>query len=122
MSWKRRFSGGLLASIGFILSPLSWWNDLVVNIPLALVFAWVVSFFNERIFEASLILGYWLTNIIGLLLMHKGVKQLLSGKAEAATRRELIKDLIISLLYTGLIVVLVKLKIFAPFEEYFHKQ
>ena len=26
-----------------MLSPLSWWNDLFVNVPLALVFAWLVS-------------------------------------------------------------------------------
>lgn len=83
------------------------------------MFAWVVSAFNETAFEASLIVGYWLTNITGLLLMHRGLNQLLSGEARAATRRELIRDLAVSLLYTGLIVVLVKLKIFTPFAEYF---
>lgn len=119
MSWQRKFSGSMLTTIGFILSPLSWWNDLLVNIPIALVFAWVISAYHKPAFEPSLIVGYWLTNITGLLLMHKGVKQLLSGEARAGTRRELIKDLAISLLYTALIVLLVKLKIFAPFEEYF---
>lgn len=109
----------MMATVGYVLSPLSWWNDLFVNIPLALAFAWVISLFHEEVFEASLILGYWLTNIIGLVLMHKGVKQLLSGEVKSATRRELVKDICISLLYTGLIVVLVKLKIFVPVEDYF---
>jgi hypothetical protein len=121
VTWKRLISGGLLSTIGYILSPLSWWNDLFVNIPLALGFAWMVSAFYKPAFNVSLIVGYWLTNIIGLLLMHKGVKQLLSGEAKAATRRELVRDILISLLYTALIVVLLKLKIFAPMEEYFHK-
>jgi hypothetical protein len=119
---SNQVQGGMLATIGYVLSPLSWWNDLFVNIPLALVFAWVISLFHEEVFEASLILGYWLTNIIGLVLMHKGVKQLLSGEVKSATLRSLVKDLFISLLYTGLIVVLVKLKIFAPVGEYFQKR
>src|SRR5689334_3624766 len=29
MSWKRKATGGLLAIIGYALSPLSWWNDAV---------------------------------------------------------------------------------------------
>lgn len=43
MNWKRKIGGGTLAFIGFMLSPLSWWNDLFVNVPLALGFAWLVS-------------------------------------------------------------------------------
>jgi hypothetical protein len=78
--------------------------------------------FYESAFEVSLITGYWLTNVIGLLLLHKGVKQLATAVNKPATRRELPKDLAISLLYTALIVVLVKLKIFAPVEDYFSKK
>ena len=37
---KRKVCGGTLAFIGYMLSPLSWWNDLFVNWPLALAFAW----------------------------------------------------------------------------------
>jgi len=39
MSWKRKVQGGMLGFIGFMLSPLSWWNDAFVNLPLALAFA-----------------------------------------------------------------------------------
>ena len=42
----------------FLLSPLSWWNDLFVNVPLALAFAWVVSWFWPTAFTASFVLGY----------------------------------------------------------------
>jgi len=38
MAWKRKVTGGILGLVGFMLSPLSWWNDLFVNVPLALVF------------------------------------------------------------------------------------
>ena len=50
------------AFIGFMLSPLSWWNDLFVNVPLALAFAWLVSLFWPAVFTASFVLGYWLRN------------------------------------------------------------
>ena len=38
MNWNRKMSGGVMAFIGFMLSPLSWWNDLFVNVPLAVGF------------------------------------------------------------------------------------
>ena len=65
MAWKRKVTGGVLAMIGFMLSPLSWWNDLFVNVPLALAFAWLVSLFYKPAFAASLVIGYWLTNVLG---------------------------------------------------------
>jgi uncharacterized membrane protein YjjP (DUF1212 family) len=119
MAWKRKISGGFLATIGFLLSPLSWWNDAFVNIPLALLFAWLVSFFYKPAFTASLIIGYWLTNVLGFVLMHKGARQMLSKEPSAGTRRELLADIIVSLIYTVVIVVLVKMGILKPFAGYF---
>ena len=119
MSWKRKLSGGILAVVGFMLSPLSWWNDLFVNVPLALAFAWVVSLLNRDVFEASLIVGYWLTNIAGLLLMHKGAQKMASEETPHYSRRDLLRDVGISLLYTGLIVALLKLGVLKPIRNYF---
>src|SRR6185436_21097051 len=103
MAWKRRFRGGLLAAIGFMLSPLSWWNDLFVNLPLAIAFAWVVSFFYKPAFDACVIIGYWLTNIIGLLLLHKGAVEIVSETDRKYSRKALLTDIGVSLAYTALI-------------------
>jgi hypothetical protein len=119
MAWRRKVSGGILAVVGFMLSPLSWWNDLFVNLPLALAFAWVVSLFYKPAFEVSLIIGYWLTNVLGFVLMHKGAQRALSEKGSRYSRRDLLRDVGISLLYTGLIVGLLKLGILKPIENYF---
>ncbi|HWH68506.1 MAG TPA: hypothetical protein VNT26_03935, partial [Candidatus Sulfotelmatobacter sp.] len=108
MGYKRKVSGSILAVVGYLLSPLSWWNDAFVNLPLALVFAWGVSAVYKPAFTVSLVVGYWLTNVLGLVLMHKGAQQLLSDQEKKPPRRELLKDLVISLLYTGLIVALIK--------------
>ena len=119
MAWKRKVSGGLLAGIGFMLSPLSWWNDLVVNLPLALAFAWLVSFLHKPLFETALIVGYWLTNVLGLVLMHKGAQKIMSEQDRKYSWRTLIKDLGISLAYTGLIMLLLKGGILKPLKNYF---
>ena len=123
MTWKRKVHGGVLGFIGFMLSPLSWWNDLFVNVPLALAFAWIVSLFYKPAFEAAWIVGYWLTNVLGFLLMHKGAKKIVSHEEEEKkfSRRDLARDIGISLLYTLLIVVLIKFKIIQPIGNYWSK-
>ncbi|HTQ52104.1 MAG TPA: hypothetical protein VMJ12_15450 [Candidatus Acidoferrales bacterium] len=119
MAWKRKVSGGILATIGYLLSPLSWWNDAFINIPLALLFAWLVSFVYRPAFTASLILGYWLTNVVGFVLMHKGARQMLVKEPSSGTRRELLTDIIVSLVYTIVIIALVKWGILKPLTGYF---
>jgi hypothetical protein len=119
MAWKRKLTGSIVALIGYMLSPLSWWNDMFVNVPLALLFAWSVSFFYKPAFAASLVLGYWLTNVIGFILLHKGAQQLLSNELKTYSRRELLKDVLISVIYTLVIVALVKLGILKPIQNYF---
>ena len=119
MAWKRKITGGVLATAGYMLSPLSWWNDAFVNLPLALVFAWVVSAFYRPAFEASLVVGYWLTNVIGFVLMQKGVQTMLADQGKKYSRRDLFRDVGISLVYTGLIVMLLRLGVLKPFRNYF---
>ncbi len=118
MVWKRKITGGVLAFIGFMLSPLSWWTDLFVNVPLALAFAWLVSWFYKPAFGMSLVVGYWLTNVLGFILMHKGAQKIVSEKQKPYSRRDLLRDVGISLFYTALIVALVKLGILQPIQSY----
>ena len=122
MTWKRRFHGGVLGFIGFMLSPLSWWNDLFVNVPLAIGFGWLVSLPYRPAFGPAVVLGYWLTNVAGLILLHKGAQKTFGKSPLAAyTHRDLLRDAAISLLYTLLIVVLVKLKIVQPITDFLQK-
>src|SRR5215475_7015796 len=104
MAWKRKVYGGVLGFIGFMLSPLSWWNDAVVNLPLALVFAWIVGIFyrpasepDSAAFDTSVIVGYWLTNVLGFILMHKGAQAAFSKEEKKYSWRALAKDVAVSL-------------------------
>ena len=107
---RRRLRGGILATIGYILSPLSWWNDLLVNIPIAYAFATIVGFFARQWFVPALVVGYWLTNILGFVLLHIGGEEVLTGDADgpqAYGRRDIVVDLVMSIGYTVLVLLLV---------------
>lgn len=110
-----------MAVVGFMLSPLSWWNDLFVNLPLALAFAWLVSLLYKPAFSACVVLGYWLTNILGFILMHKGAQKMISDSHKKYSRRDFGRDLAVSLLYTALIVGLIKLEVLKPIQNYFSR-
>lgn len=102
-SGRRRFGYALLAAAGFILSPLSWWNDLLVNVPLAYLFAAPFAQLNEALFLPAFVLGYWLSNLLGLVLLHLGA----GGAVRPNRPVDLRRDLLISVGYTVLIIALV---------------
>jgi hypothetical protein len=119
MNRKRWWHGGILGLVGFLLSPLSWWNDAFINIPLAIGFGWVISLLYKPAFEPAVVIGYWLTNVLGLVLLHKGVQRIRSDEPpKPYSKKDLVRDLAISLAYTALIVLLLKLKLLQPFSEY----
>lgn len=106
---KRRYKGGILAVIGYLLSPLSWWNDLIINIPLAYGFGFLFGLISKSLFFPMMVLGYWITNIIGFILMHHGIKEIASKKENKYTKKELLKDIIISLIYTLIVIFFIKI-------------
>ena len=124
MTTKRKIAGSILATVGFLLSPLSWWNDAFVNLPLALGFAWLVSalspaHWREQAFAMAVVMGYWLTNVLGFVLLHQGLKELVPAGTKTTTRRQWVHYLGISLGYTALVVLLIKLGALQPLQSYF---
>ncbi len=115
MRFFKKVWGGLLFIVGFLLSPLSWWNDLFINIPLAYGFGWLVSLFAPNFFLSSIILGYWLSNILGLFLMHQG-SQITTGKDANFSLKN---QLLVATGYTLLIILLWFFGIIKLPSEYF---
>ncbi len=101
---NQKTKGAVLGIIGYILSPLSWWNDLIVNIPLSYGFASLFGLISEKLFFPMMIIGYWGTNVLGLFLMHHGIN-LTTQKKEGINIK---KQVLILLGYTILIAILVK--------------
>jgi hypothetical protein len=108
---KRRFTDAVLVTIGFILSPLSWWNDMVVNVPLAYVFSYPFSLIDQQLFLPSFILGYWLSNLLGFLMLHWGGERLIG---QSQTTISIRRSLIISIIYSIIVIILVLLDWLAP--------
>jgi hypothetical protein len=104
---KRRVFDSLLATIGYILSPLSWWNDLFVNVPLSYAFSYPFTLIDESLFLPTFIFGYWLSNWLGFILLHRGVSGLLAKDKPSMGLRG---SLLVAIVYTIVIAVLVWLE------------
>jgi hypothetical protein len=110
---KRAVSGGILGVVGYLLSPLSWWNDLYINIPLAYAGGWLVSLVYKTAFMPAFLLCYWITNIAGFVMMHKGICKLGGKQCDMGsyTKKDLVKDVAWTVAYTVLMVILAKLEV-----------
>ncbi|MBI4774604.1 MAG: hypothetical protein HY788_10565 [Deltaproteobacteria bacterium] len=109
---------GVIGTAGFLLSPLSWWNDAFVNFPLAYGFAWVVGRFlnlfmavHEWLFVNLFVAGYFMTNLAGFLMIHYSVFGFKKGETFSIW-----KQLFISVIYTLAILLFFGLDICRPEE------
>lgn len=109
----KKVRGGLLFGLGYLLSPLCWWNDLIFNLPIAYGFGYVCHWFVANWFIPGAIVGYWLSNIVGILLMQFGVVDVFQKTQEHNFKKELLTGVLSSTAYTLLILALVQCKILA---------
>lgn len=103
----KKLRGGAMVGIGYMLSPLSWWNDLFFNLPIALVFGYALGWFNPDWFLPGTLVGYWLSNVLGILMMQFGAMDMLVSEEKRNIKRDLLIGLGGSTLYTLLVAVLV---------------
>jgi hypothetical protein len=108
----RKLKGTILVGLGFLLSPLSWWNDLFFNLPIAYFFGYICSQFSANLFLPCAIVGYWLSNVLGILLMQIGVLDVVREEAgEGNFKKELLMGLASSTIYTVIILLLLQFNI-----------
>jgi hypothetical protein len=112
---RHRLVDVVLVTGGFILSPLSWWNDAVVNVPLAYLFSLPFSLVSNTLFLPSFLLGYWLSNLLGFLMMHWGGEGLLRRRYPTISVRH---SVFVSLVYSIAILILVLLGWIPPPSDY----
>lgn len=108
----KKLRGGFLLVIGYLLSPLCWWNDLFFNLPIAYFFGYVCSWLSPNFLLPCSIVGYWLSNIVGILLMQVGAVDVFQGQPkERNLKKELLTGLVSSTIYTIVILALIQFKI-----------
>jgi hypothetical protein len=106
--WFKKLRGGLLLAIGYLLSPLCWWNDIFFNLPIAYAFGYIFSWLSPDLLFPCTIVGYWLSNIAGILLMQLGTLDVLADKPkEKNLKKELLTGLVSSTAFTVVIVALI---------------
>ena len=101
--------------IGWMLSPFTFWNDAFVNIPVSYLCANLFVKVFPANFLITVIVFYWLSNVLGLLLMY------VTGKGVIAEKGGVVKgllDLIVtSLVYSIILVMIYKVGILKPFRR-----
>ncbi len=117
----KRLKCTVLSFIGYILSPLSFWNDFFINFPIAYFFGLIFGLISQKLFLIGLIAGYWLSNIVGFVLLHKGIVCMVNPNVSMKfTKGELLKDGLISLVYTAVLIILVEMGFLKFLPEYFN--
>ncbi|MFM6189793.1 MAG: hypothetical protein ACKPEN_14015 [Planktothrix sp.] len=106
---SKKWLGGILVFLGFMMSPLCWWNDLIFNLPIAYGFGFIFSKLSQDLFFPSSIFGYWLSNLAGILLMQYGAMNVVeSSSAERNLKKDLAMGVLSSTAFTLVMVVLVQ--------------
>ena len=107
-----KLRGGFFLVLGYLLSPLCWWNDLLFNLPIAYGFGYVCSLLSPKLLLPCSIIGYWLSNIVGILLMQLGSADVFQNQSKQRNlKKELLTGLISSTVFTAVVIVLMQLKI-----------
>lgn len=107
----KRLRGAFLLTIGYLLSPLCWWNDLIFNLPISYGFGYICNWLSPNLFFPGLIVGYWISNIAGILLMQAGAVDVFQQFNERNLKKELLTGLATSTVYSLAIVALIHFKI-----------
>ncbi|NBD34358.1 MAG: hypothetical protein GVY17_15655 [Cyanobacteria bacterium] len=106
MSLLKNLKGTFLVGLGYLLSPLSWWNDLFFNLPIAYGFAYLFNWMFADAFLILTVIGYWLSNILGILMMQWGTFDLFFEERQSNLKRDILLGLAGSTIYTIVIVLL----------------
>ena len=98
--------------LGWVLSPLTFWNDAFVNLPLSYLMANVIIKFIPFNFLITVLVSYWVTNILGVMMMVlSGVKIFKAGKTAAQVFLELFLTVA---LYSFVLIILNHFGILRP--------
>ena len=118
MGYRQGMRTFLIRSIfflGWILSPFTFWNDAIVNIPIAYICASLFMRLIPGNFLLLVLIFYWLSNGLGLLMMYFSAKNI--AHKGRGVRRELLGLLLTILVYSIILIVLDKFGVLKPIQS-----
>lgn len=76
----------------------------------------MVNLIYRGAFLAAFIVSYWMTNVLGFVLLQKGLEGVLKNSKEKKKYlwKNFLRDVLLSLAYTLLIILLVRFRIIKP--------
>ncbi len=96
---------------------------MVINLPIAYFLGSVFSVIDTRLFAPGMIISYWLTNILGIVMMHTATLHMLPTKISLQLvdqnkpdrqKNQILTHVIIAGIYTFIISFLIALKVIKP--------
>ena len=118
MGYRQGMKTFLLRSIfflGWILSPFTFWNDAIVNIPIAYICASLFMRLIPGKFLLLVLIFYWLSNGLGLLMMYFCAKNIVhKGKGIG---RDIVTFLITIVVYSIILIALDKIGVLKPIQS-----
>ena len=95
-----------------MLSPLTFWNDVFVNIPISYLLASLAIRFIKADFLFLVLVFYWISNGIGILMMYFSGKSIMQDKSN---RLHALATLLITIvIYSIIIIILNRTGILKP--------
>lgn len=110
-----RLKGFIYRSIfflGWLLSPLTTWNDAFINIPLAYLCASLVFRLAHFNFLFMVLAFYWISNILGIAMMYFSGRAIAKGTTN--WKAETLKTVLTVLIYSIILVLLGNFGILKP--------
>jgi len=105
----QQIKSGFVFIIGFLLSPLCWWNDLIFNLPISYGFGKIISYFAADLLIPGAIFAYWVSNVLGIVLMQFGAVTFFNKpSAEQNLLKNTFLGIFSSTVFTLIIIILWK--------------
>jgi hypothetical protein len=102
-----KFKGALnrfIFFVGWLLSPLTFWNDAFVNIPIAYICASLAYRMARLDFVKSMLVFYWLSNLLGILIIYFAGRRILADKKTRA--HEITITILTILIYSAILILI----------------
>ena len=98
--------------IGWLLSPLTFWNDAFINIPFSYLCASLLIKFIKTDFLTLMLVMYWVSNGLGLYMMYASGRAIFKDRGEVA--RAFLTFIATVIVYSVILLALYRMGILKP--------
>ena len=98
--------------IGWMLSPLTFWNDAFFNVPLSYLCASLLARVIKMDFLLLVLVAYWASNVLGLFMMYVSGRAIFKDRGEAY--KTLMTFVVTVIVYSMVLLALDRIGVLKP--------